>query len=272
MKRIIKKIIPSFFITYYKNLNHYINKRNALGDKYTCIVCNTGLKYFNPLQDNSQKYGFKYTLDDAETLNYSSYSCPVCRSADRNRLYALYFKKRFENYSSDIKYKFIDFAPSPPLSNYIKQYPFLNYRTADMCMKDVDDIVDITDMKAYKDEIADIFLCSHILEHVSDDKKAIKELYRILKPGGWGILMVPILLPVDGVYEDPSHVTVEDRWKHYGLYDHVRVYGKQGFINRVRQESNFIIDQLDVNYFGLENFEKYGIHPRSVLYVVTKPS
>ena len=74
-------------------------------------------------------------------------------------------------------------------------------------MENVDDKVDITDMTIYPDNHFDFFICSHMLEHVFDDRKALRELYRILKWGGQGILVVPIVLSIDEIDEDPSVTT-----------------------------------------------------------------
>jgi len=124
-------------------------------------------------------------------------------------------------------------------------------------------------MPIYKDDSIDIFICSHVLEHVEDDRKAIAELYRILKPGGWGIVMVPIQLTLSEIHEDTSIKSENERCKYFGLESHVRIYSKQGFVRRL-ECSGFKVNQLGISYFGIEIFEKCGIHHRSVLYVVEK--
>jgi SAM-dependent methyltransferase len=206
-----------------------------------------------------------------ETLNIVAYGCPHCGAADRNRLYALYFKQQFSRMDVTKRYSFIEFGPSGPLSAVLKKQPLLNYRSSDLFLDNVDDRVDITDMPVYKNCSIDIFLCSHVLEHVEDDRKAMAELYRILKPGGWGIVMAPILLTLENVYEDASIKSEADRWKHFQQGDHVRLYSKQGFIRRL-EDAGFKVNQFGIDYFRADVFEKHGIDPRSVLYVVEKPS
>ncbi len=78
----------------------------------------------------------------------------------------------------------------------------------------------------------DAIICIHVLEHVDDDKSAIGELYRVLKPGGWALISVPIDFRRD-TYEDPSIVSPEDRQKHFGEPQHVRFYGRD-FGDRLR--------------------------------------
>ncbi|MEW6107736.1 MAG: methyltransferase domain-containing protein [Nitrospirota bacterium] len=138
-------------------------------------------------------------------------------------------------------------------------------------MGNVDDQIDIMDMKIYRDNSVDMFLCSHVLEHVGDDKKAIRELHRILKSDGCGIIMVPILLSLKDIYENPNITSEGDRWKHFGQKDHVRIYSKVGFVARL-EESGFEVDQLGINYWGKDVYDKSGLTPQSVLYVVYKSS
>lgn len=91
--------------------------------------------------------------------------------------------------------------------------------------------MDITDIR-YPDESFDIIICSHVLEHVPDDVKAMSEFHRVLKKNGWAILLVPIAA-MDKTYEDFSIVTEAGRLKAFGQSDHVRKYGKD-YIDRLR--------------------------------------
>jgi predicted SAM-dependent methyltransferase len=142
-------------------------------------------------------------------------------------------------------------------------------RTADLMMPEVDDCVDIMDMSCYTTGTFDFFICSHVLEHVSDDLQAMLELYRILKMGGKGILMVPILLSTTQTDEDPTLEDIGERWRRFGQDDHVRRYSKQGFIERA-EATGFEVKQYDQTYFGQHVFNKHGISASSVLYVVEK--
>ena len=242
---------------------------------YYCPVCNRRLLRFSVLPvwyfEKWQEHGYIHSIFAMETLNIVAYGCPSCGAADRNRLYALYLKQRLGRMDDTKRYSFIEFGPAGPLSAWLKKHPSLNYRSSDLYLNNVDDRVDITDMPLYKNDSIDIFLCSHILEHVEDDRKAMEELHRILKPGGWGIVMAPILLTLTDVYEDTSIKTEADRWKHFQQGDHVRLYSKQGFIRRL-EAVGFKVNQFGIDRFGADVFKKHGIDPRSVLYVVEKPS
>lgn len=238
---------------------------------YCCPVCkrdnvnfNRFPYYFFRQWDKNQ---YIHSIFQKETFNIEFYSCSFCGSSDRDRLYALYFDKRVKE--NENKYKLLDIAPSKPLSSFLKSCSNIEVRTADLYMEGVDDNVDITNMANYADERFDIFICSHVLEHVEDDIAAMKELFRVLAKGGWGIAMVPIDLALKEVYENPAITDEAGRWKHFGQNDHVRMYSKEGFIERL-ESAGFTVSQLDVSYFGAQTFERNGIHSRSVLYIVHK--
>lgn len=249
-------------------------QEEPLKGAFECPVCGKSVVRFVPLSLHYRKMGEKYPSvhkkNLAETLYVHAYRCPHCGESDRNRLYALYLRGKFaELKTTGRKYSFLDLAPRKRLREFLKSWDFLDYRSADLFMDDVDDKVDITDMHIYPDNRYDMILCSHVLEHVDNDRKAMAELYRILKPGGFAIVMVPINLFLEEDYEDSSVVTPEGRWSHFGQNDHVRVYSKKGFVGKLK-DAGFSVHEYGEDYFGADVFEKNGIHPRSVLYVVTK--
>ncbi len=139
----------------------------------------------------------------------------------------------------------------------------------DLVRSDVDDNLDITNMHAYNNEQFDFFICSHVLEHIPDDIKAMKELFRVLKKDGKGIVMVPINLQLKESMENPSCTDEALRWKYFFQGDHVRMYAKEDFINRL-MSVGFNVEQLGIDYFSKQAFEKNAIWPTSVLYVVSK--
>jgi hypothetical protein len=126
------------------------------------------------------------------------------------------------------------------------------------------------DMKIYADASCGFFICSHILEHVVDDLQALRELFRILKHGGKGILMVPIMLTLKEIDEDASLLPCEERWRRFGQDDHLRLYSKNGFLSRILN-AGFTVRQLGSDYFGKDIFSKCGLTVSSVLYIVEKP-
>lgn len=248
--------------------------KNAGPGGYFCPVCETSVGEFAPLpeyyRENLRKHRSSIALEDLETLNVRQYSCPECGAADRDRLCALYLEKRLGAPEKEARKVVIEFAPSRAFTSLIRRkYPHIELRTADLSMEGVDDRVDIMEMGSYPDGCADAFVCSHVLEHVADDRKAFRELYRILKPGGWGILMVPILVAADSIDEEAGPLSDAERWRRFGQNDHVRIYSRGGFLARAA-EAGFSVDRLGIGHFGREAFRKCGIADGSVLYVAEK--
>jgi len=242
-----------------------------IGNQYRCSVCHAGLKYFLPMQEeyfeNAKKYGYIYSFDDSETLNYRQYLCPACFSNDRDRMFALYYKIRL---SKKPEFSMLDFAPAWPIANFFRTKKNIKYRTADLFSEKVDDKgVDICNMTIYANGQFGFFICSHVVEHVKDPDKALSELYRILKPGGKGLLLVPIIVSLDQTQEDESIVDPALRWKYYGQEDHLRMFAKKDFIQRI-QKAGFKVEELSREFFGLKNCQRYGIDEKSVLYCVSK--
>lgn len=270
-----RKIVPlPLKVELWRVVNSAGLKIGALVGRYKCSVCGSRVNSFGPLPLDVITHGFSYSTDEAETCNATSYSCPRCGATDRERLYALYIQEYFGRLPLGDTTKILDFAPTPGLSSFIvkltERLPQnFSYRTADLFMEGVDYRLDIMDMKIFEDSSFDFFICSHVLEHVFDDRKALAELYRILKPGGQGILVVPILLTAREIDEDPSVTDSAERWRRFGQYDHVRLYSKEGFLMRVGS-AGFKVQQFNLKHFGRDTFKRYGITETSVLYIVEK--
>ncbi|HPM35758.1 MAG TPA: methyltransferase domain-containing protein, partial [Spirochaetota bacterium] len=142
--------------------------------------------------------------------------------------------------------------------------------TFDLCAPDVDCHADLTDMNMIKDNECDFFICSHMLEHIENDRKAIAELYRITKYGGKGILMAPISTAIESTIENlPDVKTDEDRWKYYGQNDHIRLYARKEFVERITQ-SGFELEMYDIDNLGKSFLKKNGLKETTVLYIVKK--
>lgn len=239
-----------------------------------CPVCQSKVESFVPLPERYKGKviirGKEYlAYKEAEMLNYNEYSCPHCGASDRERFYTLYLQKFFLKEQKIENIKMIHFAPEISLRNLLKKYSFKEYRTADLMMDGVDDKADLTDLHFYKDNYFDFFICSHMLEHIPDDIKAMQELYRILKTGGKGILVVPILQGLDETYEDSSIVIEEERLLHFWQEDHVRMYNKQGYIERLKNVG-FSIEEFNINNFSEKLFKEVAITNSSILYIVKK--
>jgi SAM-dependent methyltransferase len=243
------------------------------GSAYECPACGAHLKRFKPIWKSFprklREAGFAYPLEAFETFNFNAFLCPSCNCSDRERLYALYLHEWIAAHEPHSRHVLVDFAPSHALSKWLRRQPTVRYRSADLFRPNVDDKVDITNMPEYGNDSIDAFICSHVLEHIPDDGSAMRELFRILKPGGFGFVMVPLIVGVTETHEDPTITAAHLRWKYYAQDDHVRLYGTSDLVRRLRA-AGFGVTLLGKDHFGDEAFRKAGIADNSVLYVVTK--
>jgi SAM-dependent methyltransferase len=237
---------------------------------YRCPVCRNEVEDYSPL---SQEYisklnenEFPYSLEDFATLNYKKYICPSCGANDRDRLIALYINEISQANPIGNRLNLLDFAPSQSFTNYINWNNNFNHKKVDFLLNNYDEIVDIQNMAKYQDGNFDAIICSHVLEHVEDDRKALSEIRRVLKKDGWALILSPICLSLKVVLEDPSVVNPHERWKYFGQDDHVRLYSKSGFKDRINQ-AGFSITELSIEHFGIEKFVSSGLNSRSILYV-----
>jgi Methylase involved in ubiquinone/menaquinone biosynthesis len=238
----------------------------------TCPVCSCRFPNFYPLGrsylEAAHRLNVHYSMEDFETLNVSQYSCPECQASDRDRLYALFVMHMLKN-PQGRELRILDIAPAPVLSGFLRSLPDARYRSADLFSPMADDKVDIMDMHIYGDESFDFIVCSHVLEHVRDDAKAMSELYRVLAKGGAAILMVPLLTTATVTDEDPDEENEDERWARFGQDDHVRMYARSDFLKRLHT-AGFQIDALGTQTFGEGVFKQHGITEQSVLYIGRK--
>lgn len=238
-----------------------------------CPVCQSKNINFNPLPDfyrtSLEHHGYPY-LDKGEMTSLDTYSCGKCGASDRERLYAYWITNFFAPVGSARTSKAIHFAPENALSKFLMEsHIFGDYKTADLLMTNVDYEADLMCLP-FPDESYDFFICSHVLEHVADDYSAIRELFRITKQKGQGILMVPIVIGLPSTIEDPSITDEATRWRLFGQHDHVRLYSHDDYVKRIKA-CGFNLQKLDESYFGRRLFHKLGLKPTSVLYIVSKP-
>ena len=149
--------------------------------------------------------------------------CPGCGSLERHRMLWLYLKDRRDFFIDTLTV--LHFAPEDALRAVLSSLPNLDYITADIEPGRAMREIDITDTQ-FEANRFDVILCMHVLEHVPDDRKALSELFRILKPGGWAIVQSPIDRQRLETFEDPTVVSPKERERLFGQRDHVRVYGR----------------------------------------------
>lgn len=146
-------------------------------------------------------------------------------------------------------------APEPALEFRLRKVLGKDYLSADLLNKRVMAKMDVTDIH-YPANHFDVILGSHVLEHVQDDVKAIRELARVLNPAGWAILMVPIKAEV--TFEDPTVTDPEERKRVFGQEDHVRIYGKD-FVDRVKNNGFEVTVVHPADFLSAEEVQLMGI-------------
>lgn len=263
IKKIFKAIIPPDQRAELRKI-----KRQILnyGFKYKCPLCGSRLKKFLP-------FGFTFPILTQKNVIGGGYRqnavCPICGSFDRERLLYLYLLFKTNIFQKQTK--LLHIAPEISLSSILKKKNNIDYLTADLHSKGAMVQMDVTEIQ-YPDSTFDAVICNHVLEHIIDDRKAMSELFRILKPGGWGILQVPLSLSLEKTYEDYSISTPSEREQAFGQCDHVRIYAKD-YYDRL-EEAGFQVNQFNwwennrdfgglKNIFGLMKNESVimGIRP-----------
>ncbi len=194
------------------------------GNNVECLICQKHYKKFLP-------YGRLSSRPNA--------LCPNCLSLERHRLIWLYLKEKTNFFAT--KLSVLHIAPEPCFMKPFEQQHGAGYITADIESPLAKVKMDIHDMP-FRESQFDVVLCNHVLEHVKDDIKALTEIKRVLKPGGWAIVLVPFFNPISDVtIEDNSITDPREREKLFGQADHVRKYGKD-YPQRIKQ-SGLDIDE-----------------------------
>lgn len=149
--------------------------------------------------------------------------CPECGSLERHRLLWLHLVNTVWPKLLVEKKDCLHIAPEPFFVNILKNRPDTNYVSGDLMMSDSTLKLDLTAIPLWDSKL-DLILCSHILEHIPDDRLAMSEMFRVLRPGGILVVMVPT--HGERTYEDFSITDPKERKEHFGQEDHVRKYGR----------------------------------------------
>lgn len=191
---------------------------------------------------------------------------PSTLSLERHRLLWLYLKNE-TNFFAD-KLKVLHFAPEQAFYKRFKKLKNIAYTTTDLNSPIADVKADICQLP-FDNNSYDVILCNHVLEHIPNDTKAMEELYRILKPGGWGVFQIPQDLSREKTFEDDSITDKKERAKIFGQYDHVRIYGKDYF-NKLRN-IGFKVDEVDYTVtLSNKEVEEYRLAKGEIIPVVYK--
>jgi predicted SAM-dependent methyltransferase len=205
------------------------------GDKFACNICDANLMKFFIQKDGSK-------------------ICPKCGSLGRHRRLWELLTRRFLSNNSLI----LDFSPSRCLYRELSDMPHIKYLATDMSVDFISNYsYDITNIDLGNDMI-DLSICYHVLEHVENDTVAISELYRITKPNG--IVLVQTPFKSGEIFEDSRYTTSADRKQHFGQEDHVRIYSVEGLVGRLGNAgfnvSVLEFEEAESNYLGFKTVEQ----------------
>lgn len=222
-----------------------------------------GNTYTDPIDGRS----FRSFLNYGYGRQRKNVMSPGTLSLERHRLLWLYLKHETDFFSAPLKV--LHFAPEQAFYKRFRKLKNLNYITTDLRSPLAAIKADICDLPFKANEF-DVILCNHVLEHITDDKKAMQELYRIMKPGGWGIFQIPQNLNSAHTLEDHTITDPKERTRLFGQYDHVRRYGRDYF-DRLRTVG-FTVDEVHYSKkLDPDLVKRYVLSKTEIIPVCHKP-
>jgi len=221
-----------------------------------------GKTFTDPIDNKS----FKIFLPYGYGKQRNNVLSPSTLSLERHRLLWLYLKNETDFFTA--KKKVLHFAPEQAFYKRFREMSNLDYITTDLNSPLADVKADICDLP-FETNSYDVILCNHVLEHIPDDTKAMQELYRVLKPGGFGVFQIPQDLNRKKTFEDDTITDKKERAKIFGQYDHVRIYGRDYF-DKLRT-IGFKVEEVDyTSKLSKEDTLKYCLAEGEIIPVVTK--
>jgi SAM-dependent methyltransferase len=221
------------------------------GNAVECPVCGGTFRRFLP-------YGHHQLRQNA--------LCPSCLSLERHRLLWLYLQERTNFFTDQLRVLHI--APERCFVKRFEAFHRLRYVTADLKSPLAKIRIDVQDIP-FEDDFFDAVLCNHVLEHVEDDRLAIQEISRVLKPDGWAILQSPFDPLRERTYEDHAIVTPAARAAAFGQHEHVRIYGRD-YGQRLAKSGLQVTEDDFVRELPDEEVARYSLPPDEVVFLCRK--
>ena len=253
MKHLISLTIQHIPRKYLQLVSHFIAKSLSifyLGDKVQCPICSGQYRKFMPYGRSPRENAL----------------CPNCLALERHRLLWIYLKNKTSLFKKE--QRLLHIAPEYCFIDRFESLQNLDYVTADIESPLAKVKMDIHQMP-FDDNSFHCALCNHVMEHLTDDRQAMKEILRVLKPGGWAIIQVPFFPPLpEHTFEDPGITKPEDRMKYYGQKDHVRLYGKD-YKDRLENCGFQVIEDHYVETLSSDILSKFAL-PKEAIYFCSK--
>ncbi len=254
MKSIISIVLRTIPRKYLHRISHFFLKIYSLfirGNNFEDPI--TGVTY-------------RKLLPYGRLIVRSNALAPDSMSLERHRLMWLYLRDYTDFFQKE--YKVLHIAPEYCFINRFKKLLNLQYITADLESPWADVKMDIHKMP-FNDNEFDVLFCNHVLEHV-DDQVALREIYRVMKPGAWAILQSPQDMKMEHTLEDNTITDPKERERIFLQSDHLRLYGRD--YGKRLAEPGFIVEENNlVNKLGDDLVKRYALMPDEILYIVRKP-
>lgn len=223
----------------------------------------SGNKFTDPIDGKSFRSFLPYGYGNQRNNVLS----PSTLSLERHRLLWLYLKNKTDFFYKET-IRVLHFAPEQAFYKRFRKMKNLEYTTTDLNSPLADVKADICNLP-FEANSYDVILCNHVLEHIPDDIKAMQELYRILKPGGYGIFQIPQDMNRLITFEDSTITNKRERTKIFGQYDHLRIYGLDYF-NKLRTVG-FIVEEVDfTSELSESDIQRYCLNKGEIIPLVHK--
>ncbi|MEK9177352.1 MAG: methyltransferase domain-containing protein [Patescibacteria group bacterium] len=231
----------------------------TFGFAYACPLCGWHARYFYPAGFDFPVLSRYQVISAGRRKNVR---CPRCNSSARERLIYLFLKRRTGAFSNPLD--ILHIAPEKNLQHTLKRRSRGTHISGDIEPGAADTTFDIQKIP-FANERFDLVICSHVLEHIIDDARAMHELYRVLRSGGIAILQVPYSPLLTKTFEDPRVQRPGERERVFGQSDHVRIYGTD-YPDRLRK-AGFIVEMIFPNAFLSEKeIKKYALDPQEPIF------
>ncbi len=221
------------------------------GNNVECPICEISYRKFLP-------YGRLNPRPNA--------LCPDSLSLERHRLMWLYLRDRTDFFNKP--HKLLHIAPELCFIKHFKGMDNLDYTTADIESPLADVKMDVHDIP-FNDNTFDVVFCNHVMEHVDDDIKAMSEIHRVLKPGGWAIIQSPQDYSREETLEDPTITDPKERERIYWQNDHVRLFGMD-YGKRLEKAGFQVTEDRYVMELAEDVVKKYALPPKEIIYFCAK--
>jgi SAM-dependent methyltransferase len=242
-----------------------------IGSNKKCYICNKKLGRFTKFRGGWKNVTLWIKNIELVGSDVDNFGCPFCYSNDRERHLFMFFDK-LNLWDKMKNATILHFAPEVCLTKKIEKYAPLKYIKADLFPSNNEiEKIEATEIP-YKDSTFDFLIFNHILEHIPDYMKALKEIYRVLKPNGIAILQTPYSKLLQNNFEDEGINTDKLRLFFYGQEDHVRIFSEKQFIKALK-DSGFILEiSKHADFFSDKDSVYFGVNKHEDLIKVTKTS